>query len=45
MEVPPLGPQLKSATSTVPAAMVGKLAAAQVPLADEYPLPLFELEG
>lgn len=37
MEVPPLGPQLNSATSTVPTAMVGKLAAALV--------PLFKLEG
>lgn len=42
-KVPPVGRQLKGAASAAPEAMVDALAAALVPLADEYPLPFFKV--
>ena len=42
-KVPPVGRQLKGAVPTSPLAMVEKLAAALLPLADEYPLPFFKV--
>ena len=44
-KVPPVGRQLKGVAPTSPLAMVEKLAAALVPLSDEYPLPFFKVEG
>lgn len=43
--VVPGGRQLKGARPESPDAMVRRLAAALVPLADQYPLPFYALEG
>lgn len=43
--VVPGGRQLKGARPDSPEAMVRRLAAALVPLADQYPLPFYKLEG
>jgi hypothetical protein len=41
----PNGRQLKGARPDAPDALVKRLAAALVPLAEQYPLPFFKLEG
>jgi hypothetical protein len=41
----PNGRQLKGARPTAPETLVKRLAAALVPLVDQYPLPFFKLEG
>ena len=43
--VVPGGRQLKGARPEAPDAMVRRLAAALAPLADQYPLPFYKLEG
>jgi len=44
-KVPPVGRQVKGASPESPGELVQKLAAALVPIADEYPLPFFKAEG
>lgn len=42
-KVPPVGRQVKGAIAESPFELVQKLAAALVPIADEYPLPFFKV--
>lgn len=42
-KVPPVGRQLKGAAPAAPETMIEALAAALVPIADEYPLPFFKV--
>ena len=44
-KVPPVGRQLKGAVPSSADEMVQKLAAALMPIADEYPLPFFKVGG
>ena len=44
-KVPPVGRQVKGASAESPSEWVQKLAAALVPIADDYPLPFFRAVG